>query len=441
MPLPRDRLWWTSFGDSLLSRAIETALRRHPSLEKAAAAVDAAIAQARIAGADLWPQLSGGVSGSRQRRNFIGFPIPGAEERVLTTIFNTFGTSLDLSWELDLWGRVRSGRAAALADVEAAEALRQGAILSLAGQTAKAWFAAVEADAQVALAARTVELYRETLETVRERYARGLVASLDLRLAESNLASAQALLESRRAQRDAALRQLEILQGRYPRAELGLPDSLPPVPPPLPAGVPAHLLARRPDLVAAERRVAAAGARWEASRAALYPRLSLTGSRGRVSSELSDLLDGNFTVWSLAGNILQPLFQGGRLRAGVALSEARLREAAAAFAETLLQALAEVETSLRADSLLAAQEVRLREAARQAEASRRLAREQYAQGLADILVVLESQRRALEARSQLLAVRRQRLTNRVNLYLALGGTVPEEILGRRETHREEMADS
>jgi outer membrane protein TolC len=171
----------------------------------------------------------------------------------------------------------------------------------------------------------------------------------------------------------------------------------------------------------AERRLAAADRRVAEARASLYPRLSLTGSAGTSSSELKDVLKEDFSVWSLIGNILQPIFQGGRLRAGVDLSKANMRQAWANYAGTLLRAFSEVEASLAAEEFLRKREESLTEAARQAEAAQGLADEQYREGLIDLTTLLEAQRRALTAQSQLLSVRRERLGVRIDLHLALGG--------------------
>jgi NodT family efflux transporter outer membrane factor (OMF) lipoprotein len=413
--------WWKAFGDTGLDAAIKEALQHNLDLQAAAARINTAASQARIAGADLRPQLGFGIGGQRQRQNFIGFPIPDSDSNVLSRTFTSLGVSLDVSWEIDLWGRMRAGKQAALADFQAAHAEWIGARLSIAGQTTKAWLAAIEARQQVRLAQATVESYRRTAEQVRDRYKRGIRPSLDLRLALSNLSSAQVVVSQRREQADRAARQLEILLGRYPEGKLTVPEDLPGMPATLPAGLPAELVMRRPDLAAAERRAAAANARVKQARRLLYPSFSLTGSGGTASQELRDLTDGDFRVWSLAANLLQPIFQGGRLRAGIKLAEARSQEELAHYASMALKAFSEVESALAAESWLNLQEADQQEAMRQAIAARRLAEDRYRTGLADFITVLEAQRRQFEAESHYLSVRRLRLSNRANLYLALGG--------------------
>jgi NodT family efflux transporter outer membrane factor (OMF) lipoprotein len=229
------------------------------------------------------------------------------------------------------------------------------------------------------------------------------------------------LLEQRHQQLDRSTRQLEILLGDYPAGLIQSAKPLPVLPPHPPAGVPSELVSRRPDLIAAERRMLAAGARWNQSKAALYPSISLSGGIGTSTSGFHQIFNGNFFIWNLAGNILQPVFQGGRLKAQVVLRDAQSKEAAAQWASNLLLAFSEVESALAAERFLAEQQQDLETAAQQATASLNLAEDRYDSGLENFVTVLESQRRSLESESQLLNVRRQRLDIRVDLHLALGG--------------------
>lgn len=413
--------WWRDLGTTRLDSLITQALAQNYDLKGTATRLAQAQAQAKAAGAPLLPQLSGSGNGSKRKQNFVGFPIPGSAGQVLSSTSTSYGVNLNLSWEVDLWGRLRAGTQAAIADAQAAEADWAGARLSLAAQTARAYFAAVEAGRQVELAHATVENYRVSTEQIQRRYRRGLRSSLDLRLGRSSLAAAQATLEQRRQQQDISLRQLELLLGRYPSASIVVGSELPAVNGAVPAGLPADLIARRPDLIAAERRLAAADRRLVRARRALLPSISLTTSTGRSSSALGDLLDGDFSVWNLVGNISQPFLQGGRLRAGVDQAAGAAEGALFGYAQSALRAYGEVETRLSAEGFLADQEQALATAATEATAARVLAEERYARGLSNLITLLESQRRAFDAQSRLLSIKRQRLDARVNLYLALGG--------------------
>ena len=413
--------WWTRFDDPKLNSAIDQVLSENYNIKAAMARVDAAASLARIAGANLYPGVSGSFSALRQKRNFVGFPFPGTGDGVASSTSSVFGVSLDVSWEVDLWGRLRAVKSAAVADFQASEADLTGFQLSLAGQTAKAWYAAVETELQVRLAEATYNNYRDTNGQVWLRYKRGLRPSLDVRLSESNVATAEAVLKQRQDQLQRIKRQIEVLLGRYPASRIALSENLPVIRMPVPAGLPAEIVRRRPDLIAAEKRLVAFHARYIESRRALYPRISLTGSGGTSSDELSNLLDGDYSVWNLIGNLIQPLFQGGRLRAGVKLAQAREQEALARYAQNVLNAYSEVEASLAAEKYLEQSEKAVEKAAEQAVAARQLAQDRYAKGLTNLIEVLEAQRRAFDSQSQLLGLRRQRLDNRINLYLALGG--------------------
>lgn len=412
--------WWNNLGNSRLDSLVDLALTHNYDLKATATRVAQAQAQARAAGAPLVPQLGATGSSSKRKQNFVGLPIPGGAGGLSTTS-TSYSANLNLSWEVDLWGRLRAGTQASIANAQAAQADWDGARLSLIAQTVRAYFAAVESGRQVELASATVENYRLSTEQIQNRYRRGLRSSLDVRLGRSSLATAQAMLEQRRQQQDIALRQLELLLGRYPSAGIAVDGELPTISAAVPAGLPADLIARRPDLIAAERRLTAADRRLAVARRALLPRISLTASTGRSSSALGDLLDGDFSVWNLIGNISQPLLQGGRLRAEVDLASSAAESALFTYAQSALRAYGEVETRLSAEGFLADQELALATAATEATAARVLAEERYAKGLSDLITLLESQRRAFDSQSRLLAIKRQRLDARVNLYLALGG--------------------
>lgn len=417
-PLPAD--WWTSFADPELTALVERALAQNHDLAAAGARLEQAALRSRIAGAEVWPTLDAGLTAERARRVFVGFPF-GSGSGVPHTTFNSFGVSLSTSWELDLWGRVRAGESAALADAQAAAADLGAAALSLAGQTCKAYFAAVEARAQLALAEATVTTYERTQTQAEDRFARGIGQAVELRLARNNLAVAQSTRARRRDVLQAAQRQLEVLAGDYPAASVATAARLLPPPPPVPIGLPATLVARRPDLTAAERRLAAAGCRTEQARAALYPRIALTASLGTNTDDFAKLLDPDYLVWGLGGNLLQPLFAGGRLQGQAELASAQANELAARWASLTLSAYREVEANLASERWLGEQRVALAAAVDEAAAAESLAEQRYDRGVGSFLDVLEAQRRALAARTELLTLDRRRLEVRVDLLLALGG--------------------
>ena len=286
--------WWSDFGEGGLAAAVERALQHNTDILAAAARVAGAEAAARIAGADLSPQLGASALATRRKQNFVGFPIPGNDNRVLSTTSTNYGVSFELSWEADLWGRLGAQAREGLANYQASEAEYAGALLSIAAQTAKAWFAVAETQQQVDLATRTVTSFTRSAEQVRTRFESGVRPPLDLRLALAQAAAANATLLARRQQLDASGRQLQVLLGVYPGGEHTFPTVLVDTPTAVPSGLPADLVARRPDLAAAERRLVAADQRFLGARAALYPRLSLTASGGTSSNQLGDLVKGDF---------------------------------------------------------------------------------------------------------------------------------------------------
>ena len=423
LPDPVAVQWWANFGDDHLDSLIVEALAHNHDLRAAVARVDAASALAKIAGAPLYPTAGFEFDATRQRQNFVGFPIPGggAAGGVPHSTFNRFGVSLVSSWEIDVWGRIRAGQSAAVADLQAIVAQWAWVEQSLAAQTARAYFEVIETGLQMQLAVDTVALFTRTADLVADRFARGIRSPLDLRLARSDVAVSEAALEGQRERFERAERQLELLLGRYPAGLVAAAGDLPVVPDHVPAGLPAELLRRRPDVVAAERELAASVARADEAVAELFPRIALTARGGTSSEEFNDLFDSDFFVWSVAANLVQPLFEGGRLRAEVELAEARAREAAALYAAIALQAYTEVETTLVVEQALRSQAKYLREAEVEARAALELAGQRYAGGLDDILTLLDSQRRAVTAARELISVRRLILDVRVDLHLALGG--------------------
>jgi outer membrane protein TolC len=242
-----------------------------------------------------------------------------------------------------------------------------------------------------------------------------------LRLAETDVATAQANLSQREGERDQARRQLEILLGRYPSADLVGAAKLPKVPGFPPAGLPSELLLRRPDILASERRLAAAGRREDEARKAFYPSFSLTGSAGQSTSELNNIFDSGFGVWSIAGQAVQPILSGGALQSQLDTRTAEDKEALANLQQTVLTGFGEVETALAADRYLAERESSTGQALELASDGAESATRDFALGTGDVLTLLASENRRIELATQRLTLRRLRLDNRVNLHLALGG--------------------
>lgn len=409
--------WLNSLRDPKVEALVEEALAHNYDLQATAARLRVAHVQAAIAGAEREPIVEFRPRWSRARTNVNGPGEPLSDTR------SSIDLPLDLSWELDVWGRIRSGQRAAEEDAEAAQADLTGARLSLAARTAQAWFELMEARLQVAVAEESVEARRMFLELLRGRFQLGLSRAQEVHLLQTDLILNEFDLAQRQNEYALAGRRLEVLLGRYPAGLIETAEVLPPLPAPLPAGLPSDLLVRRPDLIAALTRLRAAGLRIEEARAALLPRIQLTASGGVSSEELSILLDPKSLVWSVTSGLVQPILNGGRLRNEIQLNEARLEEVLASYRDTVLTAFREVEDALTTEIWLSQQERSLAEAVREAEASIELLKHAFRMGNPDLFSLLESLGNLSETRSQHLAVRRQLLNNRISLYLALGGGV------------------
>lgn len=407
--------WLADFDAPGLSDLVAEALAANPDMASSSARLAAARAQARIAGAPRLPEMELGLNGARTKRAPSG--VSATSARPVTN----FTLDAQVAWEADLWGRLGDAARAAAAEARASEADLEGARLLLAAGVARAWFALAEAEQQDLLARRTVQSFDHTRDVIESRYRSGVATALELRLARENAATARANMAQRERERDAAGRSLEILLGRYPAAELAAAPRLPEVARPVPAGLPSGLLTRRPDLVAAALRLDAADSRVSGAKKERLPTLRLTTAGGTASDRLKNLLDWDYLVWSLVGDLTQPLFAGGRISGEVALAKARDREALADYAGAVLTAFREVETALAAEDRYTRQSAALEVAARESGQAAALALERYGQGLVDIVTLLESQRRAFTAESARLRTARDRLDNRLDLYLALGG--------------------
>ena len=408
--------WLTQFNDDRLVELVNEALAANPSIRSQFYAVQATRAQARSVYGRTLPNVSGSASGGGTS-NYI----PSIDDRVDDS---TFGVGLDLSWEIDLWGRLRAGINAAEADLIASEADLASARLSLSAQTASAWFDLNEALAQERVAVQTFDARTRALELTERRLSRGLASALDVRTARTTQASAEADIAGRRQARLNAVRRLEILLGRYPAAEIEADALLPELPAIGSAGNPTLLLTRRPDIAAAEARVTAAGLRAEQARLAMLPSLRLTGSVSNTETDISDALDPTRVAARLVASLTAPIFNGGALDADRDAAVAQARVAVENYAATTLPAWREVEDALAAASLLAQQEEAQSRALEEARLAEELATRQYTNGLVSIFNLIDSQTRRLGAESGLIAARSARASNRVSLHLALVGGLP-----------------
>lgn len=409
--------WWALFQDPVLQGLIRDALTGNKDLQLAAARVQEVRALLGVTRADQWPQLDAAVGASRDRLSErAAFPAGPNPTR------NNFRVGGDLSWELDVWGRLRRATEAARASLLASEETRLAVRLALVRSVAQVYFELRDLDLQLEVATRARTTREASLQLATARRRGGLTSDLDVQQATAELSSARAVL----ANIDLLIGQkenaLNLLIGRDPGAVTrgaALFDQQ--APPAVPAGLPSALLERRPDIRAAEQQMVAANAAIGMAKAAFFPRIALTGRFGIESAELTDLVERGAGIWSLTGNLAAPIFNAGRNRHNLEAAKARHEQAVVSYARAVQQAFHEVE-----DTLIAYRKTReVREAQEAqvaaAQASLRLAEVRYRGGISTYLDVLDSQRQLLAAELQLSQTRRAHLVALVQLYGALGG--------------------
>lgn len=416
--------WWTLFGDSNLDRLVEEALGANQDLAAAAARVEEARALAGFARAEQFPTIdaTGGASRTRFSNASGQFP-PGVPLE-----FDAFRLTAGVSYEFDFWGRYRRATEAARAELLATEEGRRNVRLALAADVATAWFDLLSFERQLAIARDTLGTRSESVRLQDARYEAGTISELDLAQAQSEVASTEATIPAlERAIRQTENR-LNVLLGRIGGAIERTGSTLEtPTLPEVPVGLPSELLARRPDVIAAEQRLIAADARIGIARAAYFPSISLTGYAGTESTDLADLFGSGTGIWQAALGVLQPIWNAGRTRRQVEAATARERQAEAAYQKTIQSAFAEVEDALVARSTgVAEREAR----ARQVEAlnrARNIADIRYDAGESSYFEVLDAQRSQFLAQINWTQTRRDELVAAVALFKALGGGWEEPV--------------
>ena len=414
-----DRDWVRSFGDSSLNKLVAEAVARNPDMRAAAERVVQALKAAYVAGAASRPSLAAEFKGDRSKRQFVGTPFDGS------SVENGSFADLRVNWEIDLWGRIRMGQMAAISDAQAAELDAQAAEAALAAQVCKAWFSLGEANEQLSLAMRVAEIRDDSVETIAQRFEQNLGndggSASQFRLAQTDQATSKAVISQRESEVRMAQRRLELLCGRYPAGKMKGSTTLTRMPARPPSGVPSALLQRRPDVIAAERRYAASVARLEEAKRAIFPIISLTGSAGTASDALEQIVNNNFSTWSLGASITQNLLTGGRVKGEQAIRTSKEREELAKLEGVVLGAFGEVENALMLDGWLKRRVGDMKKASSLAVEAAKAANDDYLEGTGDILTLLTAQGRAVDIGSQLLVLQRVQLENRVDLHLALGG--------------------
>jgi multidrug efflux system outer membrane protein len=398
--------WIATFQDPQLTALVADALAHNTDLRIGATRVEQARLHARLAGAQMGPSVDLLARG--------GGKMSGDGSGLQ-------GGVISASWELDLWARVRSGRAAAVASAASAQADYEYARQSIAALVAKSWVLLTEAGLQLQAAKETVRASDELIRLADTRLKVGIGNEQDVSISRASAGGYRDAQRQLELAREQAIRSLEILLGRYPAAALTESTTLPTPPEQVPAGLPSELLERRPDVVAAERRVAAAFHRIQEAKAARLPRISLTGGVNAISSELFVLKERDNPIWSAGANLVMPLFKSGALKTQVEIRTAEQRQAVAEYAAVGVRAFGEVESALSAERAAHDRERILTETLTDSQRALELAQSSFKVGSTDLRTVEQRQLALAATRSALIRVQAEQRVQRVNLHLALGG--------------------
>lgn len=406
--------WLDDLQSPAISEIAREALAGSPDLQIVEARYRAARWRARgTFGSSLLPNLSIGANGTRTEE-----PISGSSERLRTEVVTS---SVLASWEIDLWGRLSARTLAADLSADALEEDLNGARLSITGQAASAWVSLLEAQQLLALAEEDLQTRQRALDLTQRRYDAGIATSLALRTARSQVASARAFEAQAQDAQLIAARRLQELVGHYPDGTLRAEGDLPQLSPLAAAGAPADLLERRPDVLAAENRMRAAGFRIHEARAAMLPRLTLRGSAGASGGSVDEVDDSINMISNLVAGVTMPIFNGGELLAESRATVADRRAAASEYVRTSLAAWREVESAISADQSFEVREREFATAATEARAAQDLAEREYSRGVATLFELIDAYTRRIDAERGLITARAARVNNRIAYHVALGG--------------------
>ncbi len=406
-----DLSWWEIFGDARLQLLLDEALAANHDLRAATARVEQARQLVGVARADMLPLLDYRGDAARQR----------ASSAAGKSAFNSFLGTVNLAWEIDVWGRIRRQTEAARARLYAAEEIRRGVLLTLTSDVASAYFELVGLDLELEIARETAATFQETSDLFQHRFEGGIGTMLEVSRAQAAQNGAESQIPEIERQIVLKENQLSVLLARLPgpidrRRDLRQPA----VAASIPVGLPSSLLERRPDLIAAEKAIVAANAEVGAALASFFPRLGLTSFYGGQSSDLENLVQHG-SAWGVGGSLSGPIFEGGRLLASYRGRSAELDEAIELYRQATLSAFAEVSNLLVSHEKIGLARAERAESVDQLRTSVSLSLQRYRDGISNYFEVLDAQQLYFPSQIELVRLQRDELIAIVGLYRALGG--------------------
>jgi len=427
--------WLKTFDDKELNYYVGMALKNNPDLLDSAAQLKQAIDQVTITGASLWPSIR--AAGRRSRTVVDGELTDTTSDGSvdvdidditfdISNVTRTIRTTIDVSWEVDIWGKLSQRKKASVYSAKAQAELFKFAELSLVANVSRAWYNLVTNKLQLDLAHQRLDSFKSTASLIEENYQRGLSAAVDVYQSRSDVQQEIASLSSARFDYVQSLRAFKRLLGQYPDTNLEFAAALPELENSVPAGLPAQLLERRPDIKASQLTYQSQIANAKAAQRDLYPSINFNGSIGDSRDEFNQLFDGNNLIQTFVSDLTLPIFASGSLRAARDQAIFGAESAYAQLLNTTLNAFQEVEDSLSQEISLQEQKVAIREAVVLAENGLELALDRYKLGIDNYTTILESQRRVFDSKENELNIRNALLQNRINIHLALGGDFSEQ---------------
>ena len=427
--------WWEIFQDNKLDLIMDDFITNNYDLEIALLSLDASKSFSIVNQNDFLPNFFMGFGSSAMQTNNKGtqfndieISIPGGETIQFeeTSISENHKLNLSSQWEIDLWGKMHSKNKSIDMNLESQKNDFNYFKLSIISQAVKMYFSVVQLKEQVTLSQSLVSSNQEIFNIVEERYNKGIGASiLDYGLSKSNLLISQASLEQSKMALDSYKRQLEVQIGRYPSGSIEVGDSLSSNLPVIPANMPSKIIENRPDIVSSYNKVESARLELGYAKKLKFPSLSLTNSIGTSSGDLQDIINGDALVWALATNILMPIFQNGKIQVNQKLAETMYEKSKVEYYHTLLKAFLEIENKLSLNEMLSNQVILFVEAFQESDKTYDLAKQRYNRGLADLVTVIDSQKRMFDTRSRMILARKLLIENRIDLLICLGGDISD----------------